>query len=466
MDYIPINKQFGRISPFRFWCQKVLPAVYDDSLSYYELLCKVTETLNKVIELDNTQSDAITELQEILAAFMAGEFDPYIEQKVDEWFEKNEPKLMATIANLQQGLADVNQDLQKGIADVNQDLQQGLTNVNNLIEKTWHQNYDWDGKNLVILGDSYLAPGIPNSEYEWLAKKLSTNLNMPLFNYAYGGAGFGRSTNLISTQQTRATNEMTSSQKKNTGIVLCMAGCNDLLNLDSQSISQQDIVNGINSYINWACSTYPNAKVVLIPFNWGFSKLTYQILRLITNVISSISTTVHAHGVLVIEGAWLWNLGVPGRFRNEVHPNEYGYRVIYNKIVNALEGTSSSNYQVGYNITVNIPELTDNYVFYYNVINGVVYVHGYIRPVNAQVGMGSQITLKNPGNLPAIVTPNNSIICIPLISSTTGKQVGIMGFRNDGSAYIRFVDVQANEVCNFNYSYLAEVGVDLSDYTA
>lgn len=35
--------------PFRFWCQKTLPLVYDDSLSYYELLCKVVDYLNKTM---------------------------------------------------------------------------------------------------------------------------------------------------------------------------------------------------------------------------------------------------------------------------------------------------------------------------------------------------------------------------------------------------------------------------------
>lgn len=37
------------LKPFRFWCQKVLPLVYDDSLSYYELLCKVVDYLNKTM---------------------------------------------------------------------------------------------------------------------------------------------------------------------------------------------------------------------------------------------------------------------------------------------------------------------------------------------------------------------------------------------------------------------------------
>ena len=41
--------------PFRFWCQKVLPAVYDDSLSYYELLCKVIAYLNDMSSKTETQ---------------------------------------------------------------------------------------------------------------------------------------------------------------------------------------------------------------------------------------------------------------------------------------------------------------------------------------------------------------------------------------------------------------------------
>ena len=36
----------------RFWCNKVLPLVYDDSLSYYEVLCKVVKYINDLIEQD------------------------------------------------------------------------------------------------------------------------------------------------------------------------------------------------------------------------------------------------------------------------------------------------------------------------------------------------------------------------------------------------------------------------------
>lgn len=44
----------SKVDNFRFWCQKVLPLVYDDSLSYYELLCKVVDYLNNTIADVNT----------------------------------------------------------------------------------------------------------------------------------------------------------------------------------------------------------------------------------------------------------------------------------------------------------------------------------------------------------------------------------------------------------------------------
>lgn len=49
-NYTPTLQPFQEQGAFRFWCQTVLPNIYDDSLSYYELLTKVVEFLNVVIE--------------------------------------------------------------------------------------------------------------------------------------------------------------------------------------------------------------------------------------------------------------------------------------------------------------------------------------------------------------------------------------------------------------------------------
>ena len=50
-----INSYFGE-AKFRVWCQKVLPTIYDDSLSYYELICKVLKVMqdiaNEVAEVE------------------------------------------------------------------------------------------------------------------------------------------------------------------------------------------------------------------------------------------------------------------------------------------------------------------------------------------------------------------------------------------------------------------------------
>lgn len=45
---------------FHFWCQKVLPLVYDDSLSYYEVLSKVVDYLNNIIADNKGMAQQIT----------------------------------------------------------------------------------------------------------------------------------------------------------------------------------------------------------------------------------------------------------------------------------------------------------------------------------------------------------------------------------------------------------------------
>ena len=52
---------FTKVTPVKFWCQHVLPAVYDDSLSYMELLNKVVFKLNEVIANTNEIPEYIAE---------------------------------------------------------------------------------------------------------------------------------------------------------------------------------------------------------------------------------------------------------------------------------------------------------------------------------------------------------------------------------------------------------------------
>lgn len=57
----------SKIASIVHWhCQKVLPLVYDDSLSYYEMVCKLVAKCNEIIEQINDYDDVINELREAL----------------------------------------------------------------------------------------------------------------------------------------------------------------------------------------------------------------------------------------------------------------------------------------------------------------------------------------------------------------------------------------------------------------
>ena len=72
-NFRPDLEPYKVTGSFRFWCQKVLPLVYDDSLSYYELLCKVVAYLNDVIEnVDGLKID----IDKLLVAY--GELEDYV----------------------------------------------------------------------------------------------------------------------------------------------------------------------------------------------------------------------------------------------------------------------------------------------------------------------------------------------------------------------------------------------------
>lgn len=75
----------NKIPYFRFWCQKVLPTVYDDSLSYYELLCKVVAKLNEVIDTTNGVTDAFNKLVEYVNHYLDSQnFQELVNNKLDE----------------------------------------------------------------------------------------------------------------------------------------------------------------------------------------------------------------------------------------------------------------------------------------------------------------------------------------------------------------------------------------------
>ena len=79
-----------------YFCQKILPLVYDDSLSYYEFLCKMADKINELIENYGTFDGALADLQQQIndlkaefEKFKEHGFDDYYAEQVKEWIKNN-----------------------------------------------------------------------------------------------------------------------------------------------------------------------------------------------------------------------------------------------------------------------------------------------------------------------------------------------------------------------------------------
>lgn len=76
------------------YCQKVLPAVYDDSMTYYEVLCKVQKLINDLAkEVDSLNQngqeiyDYLQQLHDLLVNWMEHGFDDYYKDQVVKWID-------------------------------------------------------------------------------------------------------------------------------------------------------------------------------------------------------------------------------------------------------------------------------------------------------------------------------------------------------------------------------------------
>lgn len=102
---------YNKLNKFRFWAQKVLPLVYDESLSYYEVLCKVVDYLNKVIENQVDWSGAIEGLEndidelrdeidivnDELEKVKSGDYVSLYLDSLKAWIDENLQELVARI---------------------------------------------------------------------------------------------------------------------------------------------------------------------------------------------------------------------------------------------------------------------------------------------------------------------------------------------------------------------------------
>ena len=121
------------IKTFRFYCQKILPLVYDDSLSYIETLCKVSSKLNEVIDDYNELIDYYNTLPQLLEQITdkLSELDDFFDT-INRWFAELDARLTAKV---DEKLAKVDEELAKSLELIEHEMAELEAKVNVEIER-------------------------------------------------------------------------------------------------------------------------------------------------------------------------------------------------------------------------------------------------------------------------------------------------------------------------------------------
>lgn len=120
------------IDTLRYWCHKILPLVYDDSLSYYEVLCKTSAKLNEVIDSTNGLLDTWNDYKnDIDTAF--GNYKKVIQDEFDKLSSAIGTEFTAYKTSLDRQIADAfaTQDAKLTAQDAK--LGEMQTNINDFI---------------------------------------------------------------------------------------------------------------------------------------------------------------------------------------------------------------------------------------------------------------------------------------------------------------------------------------------
>lgn len=284
-DYNPQN-----IHPFPYWkWNKVLPAVYDDSLSQYEILCKLLDVVNNIISSTNSTGEQVEQLTQLVQQLIDGEFPSgivqYVTDIVDAVIDDDITAINERIAALEAQVNSYNQSLQGQINTIVDDI--ATAAIRN------------DG--IILLGDSYAqgehsesasSHGGPN----WMDYMVSVMGLTNVYKYKGGSAGFYH----VSTSTSGSTSPVPVGTNYQ-GILLyaynyidglgkadeikhiiIQGGVNDASSI-IDGVAESAVTSATNDCLAALHSWFPNAKVHVVYVSCGYT--SWQIAGARTNSI-------------------------------------------------------------------------------------------------------------------------------------------------------------------------------------
>lgn len=320
-DFNPGVHQYTAIKPFRAWCQKVLPLVYDDSLSYYELLCKVVKYINDILaDLDNMGKD-ITSLNNA--------FDR-LQSYVNNYFSTLDVQ------------GEINNKLDQMAEDGT------LTDV---IQQTFGNSKKLKGYDnnciMVTIGDSYArGTAYESSQGGTVATGqgwpywLNNLFNYDVRNYASGGAGYIRqgTSGDLSGRNFKELAEYAVSDLgndvKNVEFVVLSGGIND-------SVSDwEGLQTAVNDCLSYIVNNFKSARILVSSTTLRGNNVCATPGDIKKGIM--IKNNCVALGIGYIENSTNFFNGHMSEYDSgdHIHPNVAGYRFMAEKIQSFIDGSS------------------------------------------------------------------------------------------------------------------------------
>lgn len=254
-----------------------------------------------------------------------------------------------TVSNLVQYVAALSNDQIVNNSNVSgAHTSDALDNLNGAITDTQKSKvfYNRLGHNIVFFGDSWTEGYSASDNSKRFTTLLANELGCTEFNFGLSGAGFIRTGNLISSQITTATSNMTSEQKANTNIVFLFGGLNDFRHMKA-SKTAADFAIAVKNAVIQSHTAFPNALIVLALSNSMDTGLMETDKVWVYAAYDEIETSLQFPILLLKNTYNLLNGRNDTYYTGGLHPNDYGHSLLSGYFANAIMGGSQ---EIKYNI--------------------------------------------------------------------------------------------------------------------
>ena len=385
--YNNVMNMNGNFKPFRVWCQHVLPSIYDDSLSYMELL-------NKVVDYINQFGDYLDEFSALNAITYEGVWDITKSYKAWSVVTVNSEAGYVSIKPVPAGIPITNTEYWQLIADYTaiiaglaervvaleaEDvvLDGKITTVNNrvttvdgrvdnantaisnldtalqatnatvtqvsnktdrAIQVARSADLEWADRTLVFLGDSYMTGWSPNGTADpTFVDTLCANIgNDDYYVYATGGVGFSyaRGTHYYELFA-RFMNEHPTVTPTD---VFIIGGYND--NTEARNDILNSVANPYNAQktFEFIRNAFPNVIIHVAYIGRGAGVNTARSgITAINNCAVTYQMACRMYNADYIAKSELMLHNYAGLSSDGIHPNQSGHNAIGNYLADVLQ---------------------------------------------------------------------------------------------------------------------------------